>query len=338
MSNRSTDRALNQNSLLIAAKNVFRNFSWLPNVGLVLLYPLRRFSGDSFQLIRVISYITPWLLIIFFPILVTAIFKRRKWLSLATAGSILLIIFSFAPLFFPKHPTPPSSNGLAVKIMSYNLHGIENIDGILKVIHQEKPDILLLQEYSPAFASPTFHGLDDLYPVLYSELDSKGFGQAVYSRYPLTKIREEFDRGRAQKLLVETPEGSIKIWNIHPIPPFLVPPEEFDAQVSALAEDISQAKGRLIVAGDLNATDQSGAYRKIAQYLTDAYREAGWGFGFSYPAPPYTFMDSGLQVGPIWRIDHIFLSQEFIPINVYISKDAGGSDHFPIVAQLLMTK
>jgi vancomycin resistance protein VanJ len=215
---------------------------------------------------------------------------------------------------------------------------MSNISGIVEIIRQEKPDILLIQEYSRALVSPSFHGLDDLYPVLHVDVAPEEFGQAMFSRYPLKPVGVEFDKGRTQKILVETPAGPIAIWNVHPIPPYLVPPEQYDVQISSLVADISKSKGPLIVAGDFNATDQSEAYRMITTYLKDAHWEAGWGFGFSYPAPPYTFMDSRLQTGPLWRIDHIFHSQNFMVTSAYTLRTSGGSDHFPIVSELSIVK
>ena len=125
---------------------------------------------------------------------------------------------------------------------------------------------------------------------------------------------------------------------MHPIPPFLIPPEEFDAQMTALAADIAQVEGPLIVAGDMNATDQSEIYRKFNHYLEDAYWETGWGFGFSYPASPYSFMDMPFQTGPLWRIDYVFHNQYFTATSAHTLSNAGGSDHFPIVVELSIVK
>lgn len=284
------------------------------------------------------SYVVPWFLIFFLPLLIIAVLSRLKRLAFVTAIPILTIVFTFAPLFLPKVQITPSPDRTTLKIMSYNMHAIKDIRGIAEVIRQEKPDILLIQEYSNRLVSPSFHGLDNLYPELYMEVASKDFRQATFSRYPIKLISVEYEKGRTQKMQIETPAGSIEVWNVHPMPPYLIPPEEFDAQISALTEDIAQIKGPLIVAGDLNATDQSEAYRKINHYLQDAYWETGWGFGFSYPAPPYSFMDMPFQTGPLWRIDYVFHSQHFSAISAHTLTTSGGSDHFPVVVELSIAK
>lgn len=285
-----------------------------------------------------VSYVTPWLLLLSVPMLVIAGIKRRKWLAILLAAATLANLLTFAPLFLPPPRVSVQPDALSLKIMSYNLHKIPETEGIIEVIRREKPDILLLQEYSPKLQPPLPDGLKSIYPELYFEVDTNGFGQAIFSRYPLRQTSVSFDSGRTQKVEVQTPSGPIAVWNAHPVPPFLVPPEIYDAQINVLAGEIAKATEPLIVGGDFNATDQSEAYRKINRRLADSYREAGWGFGFSFPAPPYTFMDLPFQTGPLWRIDFIFHSTEFIVTSARTLKTSGGSDHFPILVEISIAR
>ena len=324
--------------LTSASRTILWGALYLPSLCFLLVYPLRWLSGDSTNPVRMVSYVPPWLLAFFLALLVIAGLSRRKRLAFVTAIPILTIAVTFAPLFLPKFQTPPAPDRFTLKIMSYNMHSIKDIRGIAEVIRQEKPDILLIQEYSNRLFSPSFHGLDKIYPELYMEVASKDFRQATLSRYPIKLISAEYEKGRTQKMQIEVPTGSIEVWNVHPIPPYLIPPEEFDAQMSALAEDIPHVDGPLIVAGDMNATDQSEVYRKFNHYLQDAYWETGWGFGFSYPASPYSFMDMPFQTGPLWRIDYVFYSQNFSAIRARTLTASGGSDHFPIVVELSIVK
>lgn len=330
------------NSLFKKLTSAIHTISWgtlyLPSLCFLLLYPLRWIYGDSLDAVRMTSYIVPWFLIFFVPLFVISIVGHRKQLAFLTAIPILTIAFTFAPLFLPRFQTPPPPDSFTLKIMSYNMHSIKDVRGIAEVIRQEKPDILLIQEYSNRLFSPSFHGLDKLYPELYMEVASKDFRQATLSRYPIKLISAELEKGRTQKMQIELPTGTIEVWNVHPIPPFLIPPEEFDAQMYALAEDIPKVEGPLIVAGDMNATDQSEIYQKFNQYLQDAYWETGWGFGFSYPASPYKFMEMPFHTGPLWRIDHVFHSQHFSAISARTLTNAGGSDHLPVVVELSIVK
>lgn len=324
--------------LTSASRTILWAVLYLPSLFFLLIYPLRWISGDSTRPVRMVSYITPWLLLLFLPLLVIAVLSRRKQLAFVTAIPILTIAFTFAPLFLPRLQPLPAPDRFTLKIMSYNMHSIKDIRGIAEVIRQEKPDILLIQEYSNRLFSPSFHGLDKLYPELYMEVASKDFRQATISQYPIKLISAELEKGRTQKMQIELPTGIIEVWNVHPMPPFLIPPEEFDAQMYALAEDIPQVDSPLIVAGDMNATDQSEVYRKFNHYLKDAYWESGWGFGFSYPASPYKFMEMPFHTGPLWRIDYVLHSQHFSVISARTLTNSGGSDHLPVVVELSIVK
>jgi endonuclease/exonuclease/phosphatase (EEP) superfamily protein YafD len=317
----------------------FWSVLWVFGLSLGLLYPIRWFSGDHFSLVRIISYFMPWLLALLVPAMLLAGLAKRKWLLITLAIPTLALCFTFAPLFWPNHNPSPLDDKFSFKMMSHNLFHQQNAGAILEVMRQEQPDILLLQEVHPDLVSMPLHELAGLYPELYVDVvnqPEQGFIQAILCRYPLTRASAEFDRGRVQKVRVETPAGPMAIWNVHPIPPFRDLPQGHDEQVAALVADIAQTDGPLIVAGDFNATDQSATYRAINRYLNNAHQQAGWGFGFTFPAPPYT---KGLPFYPglLYRIDHIFYSDHFAAYDARTLTKSAGSDHLPIVAELGVT-
>jgi endonuclease/exonuclease/phosphatase (EEP) superfamily protein YafD len=318
-------------------RGVFWTFWQLVALAMALLYPLHWATGESLKPVRMIFYVMPWVTFLAALILAVALWRRRKWLSLTLAIPILIFSFNSASLFLPNRSVTPPPGGLSLSIMSYNMHGSKDIGDIVAIIQREKPDILLIQEYPSELVSSSFHDLDDLYPYM-DETDPFVFGQAAFSRYPIDRSSADFNEGRTQKLSIVTPAGIIAVWNVHPLPPFLISPEEYDAQMSMMASDISATSGPLIVAGDFNATDQTVAYHEINRYLKDAYRERGWGFGFTYPAPPFTLGDLGVSTGPLWRIDYVFYNEDFIAVSARILTTAGGSDHFPLTAELYYLK
>jgi endonuclease/exonuclease/phosphatase family metal-dependent hydrolase len=88
------------------------------------------------------------------------------------------------------------------------------------------------------------------------------------------------------------------------------------------------------VGGDFNTTDQSEGYHLLAQHLKNAHWEAGWGFGFSFPANQPRFKRIPILT-PVVRIDHIFYSSHFLAHSATTLSDSGGSDHLPVIAELV---
>lgn len=81
----------------------------------------------------------------------------------------------------------------------------------------------------------------------------------------------------------------------------------------------------VILCGDFNDTPISYTRQRVARMgLTDAFREAGHGFGFS-------FSQSAIRV----RIDHIFCSSAFEPLYTKVDETATYSDHQPISTTLV---
>jgi len=105
-----------------------------------------------------------------------------------------------------------------------------------------------------------------------------------------------------------------------------------------LAKDIETTDYPLIVLGDFNATDQSTTYKTINRYLHNAHWDAGWGFGFTFPAPPHVPPEWPFETGVIYRIDHIFYSDHFTAHDAQTLTTSAGSDHLPVTAILSYSK
>jgi vancomycin resistance protein VanJ len=320
--------------------NSGRRLFWLGmsffGLGVMAWYGVHWWSGDRFGPVRLVNYFMPWLLVGLIPALMIAGVARYKWIALLLAVPTLIISLTFAPLFLPR-PSMVLAASASFKVMSYNvLYANKHIDRAAQLIRQEQPDILLLQEVTPRLAEALTPQLVDLYPGGQVHFAYEpDVAQAIISRYPLTPLELAYEKGRTQKVRVETPVGPIEVWNVHPSTP--LPWVRQYQQITALAEDISTVDSPLIVGGDFNTTDQSETYRLVNQHLQNAHWEAGWGFGFSFPARSPKF--KGVPVlTPVIRIDHIFYNQYFLARSARTLDKSGGSDHFPVVAELSLVK
>lgn len=128
---------------------------------------------------------------------------------------------------------------------------------------------------------------------------------------------------------IETPKGMIQVLNTH----FGLHPKERKEQVKTLMEKgwvkkALEENGPVILCGDFNAGEGSPVYKTISRHLLDIqkYRANG--------RPPKSTFASWL---PFRRIDHVFVSSHFRPVQVHIPKDYETrmvSDHLPVFAQV----
>jgi endonuclease/exonuclease/phosphatase (EEP) superfamily protein YafD len=78
---------------------------------------------------------------------------------------------------------------------------------------------------------------------------------------------------------------------------------------------------------DCNLTDTSQAYARLATFMADSFREAGWGFGHSSFSrrPPFQAQ----------RLDYVWHSDQLAALEAAVGPD-GGSDHRPVIARLAL--
>jgi endonuclease/exonuclease/phosphatase family metal-dependent hydrolase len=139
---------------------------------------------------------------------------------------------------------------------------------------------------------------------------------------------------------LEAPLGPVTVVNVHAYKHGWL--ERHRLMEALLVEDVIPEKGPLILGGDFNTNDRSETYRMIQQHLTNAHDEAGCGFGFTFPTASKFW--SLRLLGPLprfplpalIRIDHIFYSSHFTTLKSYTVSDSGGSDHLPVVAELVL--
>lgn len=148
----------------------------------------------------------------------------------------------------------------------------------------------------------------------------------ILSKYP-TEL-DISDNKYWNSARVETPKGSLVIWNIHAAKNFSKPAANRTYYVNLL--DDLNAFNPDIILGDFNATPWNYGYRLINKKMTNAHQVAGLGPGASFPARGRAV---GL-LGAFSRIDHIFVEKEYEVINAFTGDASNGSDHHPVIADI----
>jgi endonuclease/exonuclease/phosphatase family metal-dependent hydrolase len=242
-------------------------------------------------------------------------------------------------------------------------------DSILALFKKEKPAILCLQEYLKDQSSNPFistksiqeaNNFTHVHERVVQEARNIQFGLATYSQFPILNKGNVFNAEDQDQfcifsdILIGT--DTIRVYNIH-LQSIRFQKEDYQVvsannevvekrieriknmlrkvknaygprvlQAETIIAHINQSPYPVIACGDFNDTPLSYVYHIFNQQLADAFRKASFGVGRTYAGKI-----------PAGRIDYIFASSFFRPLNFSIQKEIF-SDHFAITATLEFMK
>ena len=251
--------------------------------------------------------------------------RRRLALGLA-----LLASFQVVPLVRytganPVAADPTSPDRLRV-LMANVLYENDRYDELRDLIRTEKPDVIGLVEYTPAWRS----GLADVrdeYPYRV-EFPARASGLALWFRKaPRTIDPPEWlvpGRNPVIHATFDFAGRERHLWVVHPTSPFKHRRRRAgNPELDAIALRVREAGGSRVVVGDMNSTDGSAHFRDFLRVsgLRDSRR--GFGRQGSWPSDwPYRI-----------SIDHAFLSVDLAAVDRRLGF-LSGSDHFALIVDL----
>ncbi len=258
--------------------------------------------------------------------------------------SLLLIIFSKS-LF-----SQDDNDTLYLKVMTYNIHHGEGIDGkidinrIAKIIRETGVDLVALQEVDQATErSLGIKILDSLSSITKmhfyfdKNIDFEGgeYGNGILSRLPiLVKYNYHYSMitNREQRGLLQTVVDFLG----HEIL-FMATHLDSNGDDSERVASVDQIKSEIkkypempvIICGDFNDTTMSQTILNMKEDYSDTWEQVGEGMGLTFPSD-----------FPEKRIDYIFYSNKnetikntyLEPVQISVLR-SGASDHLPVIAE-----
>ena len=317
--------------------------------GILLWLVLRALWPDSrWWALALANTFALYLFLPLIPLLPFAWWARGRRIARLLLIPGALFLWQFGELLLPPLPTP-TREGPTITVMTFNVWGYNGEPkAIASSIRRADPDIVFLQELNWWLGDELQEALEGRYP--YAILPSPFRGSlAILSRHPLRAAQWIQPPGTwrgAQYAVVELAGRRIHLLNLHFISSSGIlnwgSPRSGIERTYARREREARAyraliaglEGPIIVAGDLNTTDQTTAYRSLMRGLRDAYRVAGWGWGHTYPARPQRWGRLSIPAR-LLRIDYIAYSPaDFDAERAYLGPWDGVSDHLPVVARL----
>ncbi len=321
---------------------------------IITWWGLHHWFGDTLWWLALVNAFVPYLflpLLILFP---SCFVVKSRILWGSTSVPVCLFCLLYGQVFVPPISKTNAAAEQILTIMTFNILGFRDSDDTAKAILQNGalPDIVALQEVTPQFVPKilkhTQHALP--YSLFAPAKDYKGMG--ILSRYPLVKLTTSHladARWQIQLADVLVNGHAIRLYNLHPLAtdPFVSlrqgQPVSHEVEASfahrkvlfeRLMADIQTVSIPVIVAGDMNSTDQHEVYTLLTSQLVDAHRATGWGFGHTYPAFIWYFGKLPIMPRQV-RIDMILYSRALKGIRCWVGRDAGKSNHLPVLTEVI---
>lgn len=280
-------------------------------------------SGDTLAL--VVDYYF-WLCVV----LLVAFLLLRAWRAAAFVLLLLLLngvhLINYSYIEDTASVNQPQERTL--RLMVYNIYHLNHdLEAIVREVEKYDPDLLFIMEYSDAIQRQIESSFA-AYPHRLIRTSRWTMGLALFSRIPF----DDTEIHRFQNTRIPIYEAKMSV-DGQPFTfvgghPWAAQPQWAQLhrnQVADISKIAAKSSGPLIVAGDFNATQWSYSLEQLA--LAAKVRNIRRAFDLNKTFFP------GASIG--LSLDHVLISDEWTLLD-YKHGERGGSDHLPIVVDLLL--
>ena len=313
----------------VAWRRLALGLGWV-SLAAIAIVILARLTGWEAGALAILVSLTPWLAFAALVPLALAALGRSWPLAAGALAALALTVVWTVPLFVAdgdatRAPEGDAAPALTVASVSATFGGVD-ADAVVALVRDASVDVLAVQELTPECVEAlAAAGLAEELP--HAELrPEEGFtGTGLYSRLPLTDA--EALSGLTSwtvRAEVATEAGALTVLAPHPAAPGPLYHSAWESDLAALADLVSEVDGPLLVLGDLNATRDHRAFRRLEDAgLSDAVDQAGAGFQPTFP--------EGRGPFPLVELDHAMIRDAMIVATHVRTVSVPGSDHRALV-------
>lgn len=243
------------------------------------------------------------------------------------ATLLLTLVVTFFHVFAVTAPAWATEAGLTIKVMTLNLHngrdlqGRDNLERLLELLEEEKPDLVALQEVERRHLAALQSTGWNVAAGFNANRPRFRFGNVVMTPHRIVYERHHYLPGELEQrgineVAVEINGQYFYVLNTH----LGLGRVEREGQMGEILRIADYLEGPLLLTGDFNV----GSYDSLFTMLPPGFAEAGNVYDL-----PNTFPLSN----PKYRIDLIWFSPDWDPIGGQVLPWKH-SDHFPVTAEL----
>jgi endonuclease/exonuclease/phosphatase (EEP) superfamily protein YafD len=307
---------------------------WAVVVPLLGVAAARVVAWDSHSTLVALNALTPFLFLPAWPVAVVAGLSRR-WALLGGAVVVVIAHAAFvAPELAAREPLPAVPREVRhLRLFNANVLFVNpDVTGIAREIAAAAPDVVFLQEATPALAAAVeATGVLDELPHRVAVARTDPAAALLASRFPL--LDHDIMKIGGQVLIRATLDpgwGPLRLYAVHTPSPVGAGRRPWAEALRAVAREVRKERLPVVVAGDFNATWNHRAFRQLLDTgLTDGAAARGRPFQLTWPR------DRRL-LPPLVRIDHV-LTGPGLAVTAIRTGRGEGSDHRPVVADIAPT-
>lgn len=288
-------------------------------------------TGDHLSPVRLGVYMAPMIMVLAAVLAVWAVVWRVRSLAIVlSAVASGLFLAQAPPLMRAIAAEAPPHTADTVTVLSLSNRTMnQDMAATARMLRGENADLAILQEVAdPGSLAKALDALPG--PSLYS--CSHG-PYMIVSRFSVGTPKKGVWHG-AVICDVALPSGPVAVASVH-LPRAVRSSSDQNRVIHHLLEVLASIETPKIVAGDFNATPLTTPIRRIEATLSNAFTQAGRGFGFTFPTPARRIG----AIGPFLTIDYIFHSADFTALSAEVlGTHPEAADHFPLRAVLRPNK
>ena len=305
------------------AKHLAKKYSWFLAIFLGLYWipfyltaPIWHLSENVALFIDSLSHFRMYILVFFFLLFFVCLaYKQWLWATSALLGCVAEFIFFIPYLLVPPNaPADESHIANKIKVYQHNIrYDNKNLTELIDYIRAERPDVLLLQEFSTS-NEKQIQVLKEIYSTFETCIFMPIIGKvAVISQFSMVEGSKTCEHGHINIQVRAFDNQIINLSSMHLHWPF---PFSQMEQVAALVSKIPQ--DNLILGGDFNSVPWGMVLGKIREH-TGAIPMQGLRITLR--------KDFSNSLGLLYLpVDHVLSTPQFIPISVELGP-RHGSDH-----------
>ena len=257
----------------------------------------------------------------------------RRHYAFGLLPALLINAVILIPYFLPLSPLATAAT-TPLRVATLNISARnKNYEATIAYLKEYQPDIVMLTEAEPELMVALNRSVSELYPYILDESVAGTFGLALLSQHPFllaeTVPMLETSTSRWQRHFlraeIEWQGSPVTIYGAHPLPPLSSRWAAWrNTELKLIQSILANDSTPLILLGDFNASPWAYPMRRLITGTNLHHAARGFGIG-----PTWYYLLFGAP------LDHILVSSTWSAL-LYDINDDIGSDHYPVMADLIL--